>query len=548
MRAAEEGKLTELTEEIFDWFFRIHPTSGTFVGMHSYDDHLEDMSVEQLEENLEKCKDYQYRLLAVDESALSKEKEVDYRLLESMLADMVREHEKLETHKKNPIVYLNPAVESIYLLLIRDSYPLEDRLRNGLERMRQVPALLEAAKRQLKHPPAVFLETTLLHIQGAWNFYCQTIPEIAEEVPDLKKELVSEAENVCSALKEFKEFIQGLTETAAGNFAVGEEVFNELLRERHFMGYDTENLLYKGQELVAHTHRELESLAQEIDPSQDWREIVKDTKKEHPDADDLIEYYRRELDRVKQFVIDHDIVEFPEQEDLIVEETPMHFRPLIPYAAYLPPGAFSQDQLGRFWVTPVAPGLSKSEQEAMLGEHSKYSIPIKVLHEAYPGHHLQLCHSNYAQSKVKKLYQSTLFAEGWAFYCEELLEELGYISDPKVKLHRLKDQAWRAARIVLDVSLHTGKMNFNEAVDYLVSNAMLEKESARAEVRRYAQTPTQPMSYLMGKQEIMKIVNGYWEKHGASATLKEFHRELLSHGTIPPALVKELVLDEEAAL
>ena len=136
---------------------------------------------------------------------------------------------------------------------------------------------------------------------------------------------------------------------------------------------------------------------------------------------------------------------------------------------------------------------------------------------------------------------STLFIEGWAFYCEELMEQLGYIDQPLQRLGRLSDQLWRAARIILDVSLHTGKMTVEEGIDFLVERVGLERSNARAEVRRYTSSPTQPMSYLIGKLEIVKLIDEYKKKH-PEAPLKEVHDAFLSCGSLPPRLMRERLL------
>jgi uncharacterized protein (DUF885 family) len=157
-----------------------------------------------------------------------------------------------------------------------------------------------------------------------------------------------------------------------------------------------------------------------------------------------------------------------------------------------------------------------------------------------------LTFANRVGSLPRKLgaFLSTLFIEGWAFYCEELMEQLGYIDQPIQRLGRLNDQLWRAARIILDVSLHTGKMTVEEAVDFLVDRVGLERTNALAEVRRYTLSPTQPMSYLIGKLEILKIIDEYKKRH-PRASPKEVHDAVLSCGSLPPRLMRERLLADQ---
>jgi uncharacterized protein (DUF885 family) len=201
-------------------------------------------------------------------------------------------------------------------------------------------------------------------------------------------------------------------------------------------------------------------------------------------------------------------------------------------------------QQGIFVVTPVDPQSPQKEQEEKLKGHHYGKLPVTALHEAYPGHHLQLVYADGVGSLPRKVggyMLSTLFIEGWAFYCEELMEQLGYIDQPLQRLGRLSDQLWRAARIILDVSLHTGKMTVEEGIAFLVDKCGLERSNARAEVRRYTSTPTQPMSYLIGKMEIVKLIDEYKKKH-PEASLKEVHDTFLSCGSLPPRLMRERLL------
>jgi len=138
-------------------------------------------------------------------------------------------------------------------------------------------------------------------------------------------------------------------------------------------------------------------------------------------------------------------------------------------------------------------------------------------------------------------FLATLFIEGWAFYCEEMMERLGYIAEPVQRLGRLSDQLWRAARIILDVSLHTRGMSVEEATDFLVKECQLEPANALAEVRRYTQSPTQPQSYLMGKLAILELVEEY-RKANPDASLKEIHNAILGCGSLPPRLMRQRLL------
>ncbi|HIP99468.1 TPA: DUF885 domain-containing protein, partial [Candidatus Bipolaricaulota bacterium] len=326
---------------------------------------------------------------------------------------------------------------------------------------------------------------------------------------------------------------------AGGDFAVGKGLFEELLRNDHMLDYTADELYELGWELFRETREEMERVAAEIDPDRTAREILDAAKDDHPGAGELLDAYRREMERAKRFVIERDIVSIPEGERLRLEPTPPFLAPVIPYAAYMPPGPLEAVQEGVFLVTPVPPDAPEELKREKLRGHNWAKIPVTALHEAYPGHHLQLCYANRVGELPRKLagFLSPLFVEGWAFYCEELMERLGFIGEPIQRLGRLNDQLWRAARIILDVSLHCRGMSVEEGVRFLVEEVGLERANALAEVRRYTASPTQPMSYLVGKLEILKLIEEFKSKNPGK-TMRELHDAILSCGSLPPRLMR----------
>jgi uncharacterized protein (DUF885 family) len=324
---------------------------------------------------------------------------------------------------------------------------------------------------------------------------------------------------------------------------LGSKLFDFLLKTHHQLPYNADDLLNIGQKLIKQTQEEMQKLSTSIDPTKSWFEIIAQMKKSHPPKDKLLEFYTKEMNRARDFVKNKDLVTIPVGENLSVMETPPFQRNVVPYGAYLSPAPFEEKQEGFFWVTPINESLPSEQQEEQLEGHNTFGAVLTALHEAYPGHHLQLVHSNRVNSKVRRQFGTSLFAEGWALYCEEMMYEQGFYTDPKTRLHQLKDQLWRACRVVIDVSLHTGKMSFDQAVDMLVNVAKLEKTNAIAEVKRYTQTPTQPMTYCLGKMEILQLREDI--KKREQFNLKEFHNQLLSFGTIPVRMVRKRMLEEK---
>jgi uncharacterized protein (DUF885 family) len=267
-------------------------------------------------------------------------------------------------------------------------------------------------------------------------------------------------------------------------------------------------------------------------------------KKDHPKASELIETYRREVAKARQYMIDKKIVTLPEGEKLEIIETPAFERSSTPYAAYHAPGPLDASRVGHFYVTPVDSKAKPEEQEAQLAGHNKYDIPGTVWHEAYPGHHTQFVHAKLISSKVRALNSSPLLSEGWGFYCEELAHETGYFTDPRERLMQLNWRLQRAARVICDVSLHTGAMTFEDAVKFLMDGVKMERPHAEGSVKAYTARPTYFMAYMVGMLELKRIREAARARLGDRFSLQEFHDRVLKYGNVPPALIeRELTRD-----
>lgn len=529
------------------WLMRMleqNPVAATELGAHSWDDRLGDYRPEAIEAQHQALLVARTEFKALDVSGFSREALIDHSLLVKILDSFVRNHDKVQGHHRDPGSYLGEALGGVFMLLIREFAPLPERLRSALGRVREVPRVLEEARLNLLpvEVPRVWAELALEQGQQAAGLFLGLLPAIAAQaLPELQEDFVKHGQAAAAAIQSYIEYIQTvILPEAAGDFAAGRELFDELLHEQHLVDYNADELLQTGWRLFHETRAQLEAVAREIDPAKSVREILEEAKADHPTAEGLLDAYRSAMQEIRQYVIDHDIATIPANESLRIIETPVYLRPILPYAAYMQPGMLEAQQDGIFLVTPVDPNSPPEEQEQKLKGHYYAKLPITSLHEAYPGHHLQLVWANRQPSIPRRMgsFLSTLFIEGWAFYCEELLEQLGYIAAPVQRLGRLSDQLWRAARIILDVSLHTQGFPVEEAVDFLVRECQLEPLNALAEVRRYTQSPTQPQSYLMGKLAILELVADYRQAH-PDASLQQIHDAILGCGSLPPRLMRQ---------
>jgi uncharacterized protein (DUF885 family) len=539
-----EADFYRRTDEWLDWLLEIDPVTATQLGDHRRDDRLADYTAEALESQYQEILTTLAEFQAMDATDFGLDARIDHTLMVQLVKAFARSYDKFQFHRRDPGQYLQEPLSGVMMLVIKEFAPLAERLRSALGRVREAPKVLSEGYKNLvpAEVPRVWAEVAIEQAHQAPALFVGLLPALAAEAaPELQADLAEAGQAAAQAFQAYADFLQNkVLPQATGDFAAGRELFNEILRENHMVDYDADRLIEIGWEQFRQTRTQMEAVAREIDPHKSVRDLLEEAKADHPTAEGLLAAYEKEMDAARQYVIDHNIATIPAAESLRIIETPVYLRPIIPYAAYMQPGILEEQQDGIFLVTPVDPDAPPDEQEQKLKGHYWAKLPITALHEAYPGHHLQLVWANQQEAIPRRMgsFISTLFIEGWAFYCEELMEQLGYIARPVQRLGRLSDQLWRAARIILDVSLHTRGMSVDEAVDFLVKECQLEPTNALAEVRRYTQTPTQPQSYLMGKLKILEVVTDYRRAH-PKASLCEVHDTILGCGSLPPRLMRQ---------
>ena len=540
----EEATFYRRADQWLDEILVRNPVTATQLGNHQWDDRLGDRTAEALEEEHQLILAALAELNTFDTDQFGLDARIDHAIVTEIMNSEVRSYEKVRSHRRSPGFYLGEVMGGVFGLIMREFAPLPERLQSALGRVREAPRVLQEGMENLmpEQVPAVWAETVLEQAKQAPGLFLGLLPAMAAEAaPELAAELGEAGQLTAQAIQAYAEFLeQEVLPHSSSEFAAGRELFDELLRERHMVGYDADQLLATGWEQFRQTRAQMEALAREIDPERTVQELMEEAKADHPSAEGLLDAYRQAMADIRQYVIDHDIVGIPPDESLRIIETPVFLRPILPYAAYISAGILEERQDGIFIVTPVDPEMSPEDQEQKLKGHYWAKLPITALHEAYPGHHLQFVWANRQETLPRRMgsFIATMFIEGWAFYCEELLEKMGYIAQPIQRLGRLSDQLWRSARIILDASLHTKGMTVDEAVAFLVDECQLEPANALAEVRRYTQTPTQPQSYLMGKLALLEIVEEYKAAH-PDLTMRELHDAILGCGALTPRLMRQ---------
>ena len=363
---------------------------------------------------------------------------------------------------------------------------------------------------------------------------------VLSAVDQRRLERASEAAKV--AIELYGSWLEGTIPNGTDDWAVGRERHDAMVALRAFDGLDADAILELGWERLREERAARAAAAREIDPSADEATVIDRVKSDQPATfDEALEAYRAAMARARRYLIDHDLVTVPDDERIDVVATPEYLRNVLPFAAYFEPATFDPSPKGIYVVTPSVDG----DPNAMR-EHNFASISNTSIHEAYPGHHLQLDTARRHPSLTRMLADAPEFVEGWGMYSELMMREQGFDADPRFRLAMHTDAIWRACRIILDVRMHRGELTVQEATDFLVEQTSFERPNAYAEIQWYTYRPTYPLSYLLGRTLLLGLRADEQRRQGDRFSLKAFHDTLLRNGSLPISFHRRLLAGEAA--
>ena len=288
--------------------------------------------------------------------------------------------------------------------------------------------------------------------------------------------------------------------------------------------------------------------ARELRDTDDWKAVLDELNEDHPRTPEEMRIgYENWTERARVFLREQRLVSFPEGEACAVVPSPHFQRPVLAVASYMQPPPFSDRMKGHFFVPFPPDGASDDEVQKRLASNSYPGIPTTAVHEAYPGHHWHLVMMKANPSPLRQVFRTPYFSEGWALYAERMMREQGFFTDLRHEMFQYEATIFRAARIVVDTSLHLGEMTWDEAVRFMTERTALTEPTARAEVTRYCAWPTQASSYLTGCLEIVRIREAFFAARGSDDTdaLRAFHDAVLGQGSAPFWAHRRLLLNED---
>ncbi len=540
--APQPGPLDErfydLVEARFSRLLRDNPIMATHLGLHQDDDLLGDGSREAVLDELAADRAHLTEIEAIDPAGLSTEARFERDLELHNVRRTIFDTDVLRIWERRSTA-LDAIGDGLFLLFARDHAQLPERLDAIAGRLEAAATYLEEAKTRATVPQvALWQQDEIRTATEMPLFFDELVGAGVDVLPaGEQRRLERASEGAKIAVELYGSWLEGTLAEATDDWAIGRERHDAMVGLRAFDGYDADAILELGWEQLRVEQAARAAAAREVDPDADEATVIDRIKSDHPDTfEGALEAYRAAMHRARRHLVEHDLVTVPDDERIDVIQTPEYLRNVLPFAAYFDPAAFDREPKGIYVVTPSVDG----DPNAMR-EHNLSSISNTSIHEAYPGHHLQLDAARRHGSLTRLLADAPEFVEGWGMYSELLMREHGFDAEPAFRVALHTDAIWRACRIILDVRMHRGELTVDEATAFLVEQTSFERANARAEVNWYTHRPTYPLSYLLGRTLLLGLRADEQARLGDRFSLKGFHDTLLRNGSLPISFHRRLL-------
>jgi uncharacterized protein (DUF885 family) len=552
-----QQQFQRVSDEYFDKvYFPYQPTAGTLAGYHQYDAQLEDFSAKTIAAEVAALKSFEARVAAIPSAGLDQVSRGDRELVLGTIRSQLLTLETIRPWEKNADMYSGAISGSVFALMERKFASPDERLRSAVAREKLALTRLDEARTNLKNPPRIYTEIAIEQLPGIVSFFQNDVPQAFADAKDagLKAEFAKSNGAVIAALQSYLDWLKkDVLPRSHGDFRIGADAFQKKLAYDEMVDIPLDKLLEIGWADLKKNQQHFNTLAKELEPNKDPREVLEELGSNHPAPDKLLDAFRATFDSLIGFIRTNHIVTIPSDIRPIVEETPPFMRATT-FASMDTPGPYETHATEAYFnVTLPDPSMTPAQVESFMHAFNIGTVISTAVHEAYPGHYIQFLWLPQAPTRVRKLLSANTYVEGWAHYCEQMMLDQGY-GQPGVgakdereakflRLGQLQDALLRNARFIVGIQMHIGKMSFDEAVEFFQKEGYQSKESALVETKRGTSDPTY-LYYTLGKLEILKLREDMKKKQGAAFSLEEFHNNFLRQGFPPVKIVREAMLGD----
>jgi len=559
-----DDEFEALAARFVDEFPALAPIGATSLGDHRYDDRLNDVSAEGRAAERAFVLRYAGALAAIDRGQLSKPNQIDAAMLANQLDYSLWQLDELQDWAWNPVGYAQLAGGAVYSLMARDFAPLEERLTNVAARLEKMPVFFAQVRGalQVERVPEIHARTAAQQNRGVLSILDSMVaPELGNVSPALKQRLESAMASTRAAVEEHQAWLdEVLVPGAKGDFRLGAEKFDAKLAFTLDSSLSRADIRARAESEFERVRGQMYEVALEVyrakypmvdvpaDPGPEYRQAViraalEEAYRHLPGRDEIVDVARSQLEQTTAFVREKDLVEVPDDpiEIILMPE----FQRGVAVAYCDPPGPLEKGQKTFYAVAPLPEDWTDAQVESFLREYNIYSIQDLTIHEAMPGHYLQLAHSNRYPSILRSVLYSGPFVEGWAVYAERIMIEAGYLDfDPLMRLINLKWYLRAVTNAIIDQAIHVDGMDRDAAMKLMVEGGFQEEREAAGKWVRAQLTSAQLSTYFVGYQEHADLRRQVESSLGKDFSLRRYHDTVLSFGSPPVRHVRSMMLDE----
>jgi uncharacterized protein (DUF885 family) len=549
--ASPDSQFIEAANNYIDKFLENSPEFATSVGDHRFDGRLSDRSAAGRERSLGIQREFLKRLESIAPEKLQLQNRIDYQMARSRAQSAIWNETVLREFEWDPMLY-NPG-NSLYLLLEREFAPLAERLESLRLRLDAVPESLAAAKTNLRNAPHIFIETAISQNKGTIALVRDLTSERAARVPGIRGKLAVSQERASAALEDWGRWMEKeLLPRSDRDFRLGPDLFNAKLQYTLDSGFSPAEIrqraqaeLEKAQQAIYDTAIVLSRRWSVTDHVTDRKKIVRNVfdrlAEQRPSASGVIAKAGIDLREATDFVKSRGLAGVPATPLRIV---PMpEFQRGVAVATCASPGALEKHGETFLNISPPPENWTASQVDSYFREYNDSMLKDLIVHEAMPGHYLQMAHANRfsAPTSIRAVFRSGPFVEGWAVYAERLMADHGF-GGAEVRMEQLKMWLRTIINALLDIDIHTGAMTEQQAVDLMMNEGYQERSEAAGKWRRANLSSTQLCTYFVGAAELLQFRGDYEKRHGPIRDWKAFHDRMLSFGSPAPRYLNQLMI------
>lgn len=553
-----------LAARFLDEGLALSPVSATSIGDHRFDSEIDDLSAAGRAKGVEWVRGMLAELDAVDATQLSRENQVDARILRNQLEYGLWDETVLQRWAWDPQTYSSLAGGAIYSLMAREFAPMPDRLRSATARMEKLPALLAQARENLDpaRVPKTHAETVARQNRGIASLLDGFIVPNADQLQGEERTRLEVAmATLRVAVDEHQKWLDGtLVPNAAGDFRIGAEKYDQQLRFALNSSLSRAEIRQRAEAELARVRDEMYSVARGVlkdrpgmppvpeQPDEAQTQAAIEAALElaygrKPGRDEVVDFAKHTLDVATQFVRDKDLVTVPNDPVKIILMP--EFQRGFSVAYCDSPGPLDKGLDTYYAISPIPEQWDDVKVDSFLREYNEYMIHVLSIHEAMPGHYLEGVHSAEHPSTLRAVLRSGPFAEGWAVYTERMVADAGYLdNDPLFRLTQLKFYARAVANAILDQGVHVDNWSKEQAMDLMVRQTFQQQSEADGKWTRAQLSSTQLATYFVGAQEHFDARRAAEAKWGDQFQLKDYNDRMLSYGAPPVRFARQLLLDE----